>query len=107
MLFSDGVAIIADDLTGANDTALQFHLKGCSVQVLTNYKDIEKTHENTQVWAVSTESRNIEPDEAKARAKEATTSLINNLGVEYIYKKVPSLPVTREHRFMNLIFRLF
>ena len=40
MLFSDGVAIIADDLTGANDTALQFHLKGCSVQVLTNYKDV-------------------------------------------------------------------
>lgn len=90
MLFSDGVAIIADDLTGANDTALQFHLKGCSVQVLTNYKDIVKTHENTQVWAVSTESRNIDPDEAKARAKEATTALINSLGVEYIYKKVDS-----------------
>lgn len=90
MLFSDGVAIIADDLTGANDTALQFHLKGCSVQVLTNYKNIEKTYEDTQVWAVSTESRNIEPEEAKERAKEATESLLKNLGIEYLYKKVDS-----------------
>ena len=90
MLFSDGVAIIADDLTGANDTALQFHLKGCNVQVLTNYKNIEKTHDDTQVWAVSTESRNIEPDEARERAKEATTSLLNNLGVEHLYKKIDS-----------------
>ena len=88
MLFSDGIAILADDLTGANDTALQFHLKGCSKQVLTNYKEISKTIEHTQVWAVSTESRNIEPEEARQRAKEATSALVNNLNIEHIYKKI-------------------
>ena len=90
MLFSDGIAILADDLTGANDTALQFHLKGCSTQVLTNYKEISKTIEHTQVWAVSTESRNIEPEEARQRAKEATSALVNNLNIEHIYKKIDS-----------------
>lgn len=90
MLFSEGVAILADDLTGANDTALQFHLKGCSTQVLTNYKSIIKTAEHTQVWAISTESRNIEPEEAKERTKEATTAILQNLNVEHIYKKIDS-----------------
>ena len=27
------IGIIADDLTGANDTALQFHLRGCNTQI--------------------------------------------------------------------------
>lgn len=31
---SNIVGIIADDLTGANDTALQFHLKGANTQIL-------------------------------------------------------------------------
>jgi uncharacterized protein YgbK (DUF1537 family) len=90
MLFSDGVAIISDNLTGANDTALQFHLKGCKVQVLTKYKDIIKTNSDIQVWAVSTESRNIDSEEARIKAKEATTTLLKNFGVEHIYKKIDS-----------------
>ena len=64
MILTDGVAILADDLTGANDTALQFHLKGCSTQILTNYKEIPQSLAHTQVWAVSTESRNINADKA-------------------------------------------
>ncbi len=90
MLFSDGIAILADDLTGANDTALQFHLKGCSTQILTNFKDIPHTLAHTQVWAISTESRNIDADEARKRAKEATSSILKNLNVEHIYKKIDS-----------------
>ena len=90
MLFADGVAIIADDLTGANDAALQFHLKGCNAQVLTNYKMIENNSENTQVWAISTESRNINADEAKTRVKEAVTSILEKLNVEHLYKKIDS-----------------
>lgn len=90
MLFADGVAILADDLTGANDTSLQFHLKGCSTQILTNFKDMPPSLAHTQVWAISTESRNIDPDEAKKAAKEATASILKNLNVEYIYKKIDS-----------------
>ncbi|MCR5260756.1 MAG: four-carbon acid sugar kinase family protein [Candidatus Gastranaerophilales bacterium] len=90
MLFSDGVAIIADDLTGANDTALQFHIKGCTTKVLTNYKSIDSISENTQVWAVSTESRNIDSETAKQRAKEATADILQKFNVEYLYKKIDS-----------------
>lgn len=34
MIFTDIVGIIADDLTGANDTALQFHLRGANTRIL-------------------------------------------------------------------------
>ncbi len=37
---SDIVGIIADDLTGANDTALQFKLNGADTNILLN-KNIE------------------------------------------------------------------
>lgn len=90
MLFSEGVAIIADDLTGANDTALQFHIKGCSTQVLTNYDEIPQVLAHTQVWAVSTESRNIDADEAKERAKSTASAIIKNLQTDNIYKKIDS-----------------
>lgn len=91
MLFSDGVAILADDLTGANDTALQFHLKGCSTQILMNFNAIQTAAlAHTQVWAISTESRNMEPDEARQVAKDAAASILNNLNAEYIYKKIDS-----------------
>lgn len=90
MILTDGVAILADDLTGANDTALQFHLKGCSTQILTNYKEIPQALAHTQVWAVSTESRTIEPEDARERAKAATKAVLANLNVEHLYKKIDS-----------------
>ena len=34
MLLTNNIAIIADDLTGANDTALQFMMRGCNTQIL-------------------------------------------------------------------------
>ena len=38
MIFTDIVGIIADDLTGANDTALQFHLRGANTRIYTSKK---------------------------------------------------------------------
>ena len=90
MILTDGVAILADDLTGANDTALQFHLKGCSTQILTNYKEIPQSLAHTQVWAVSTESRTIEPEDARERAKAATKAVLANLNIEKQKKKIDS-----------------
>ena len=58
------VAIIADDRTGANDSALQFQQQGAAVQILLDTKNEPVNLENTQTWAISTESRNIEPVEA-------------------------------------------
>lgn len=90
MLFSEGLAILADDLTGANETALQFLVKGCSTKILTDYNSIPKETGKTQVWAISTESRNIEPEEAKQKSYDATKAVLNNLHAEHLYKKTDS-----------------
>ena len=63
MIINSTIAgIIADDLTGANDTALQFHLHGANTQILLN-TDLEPYNvKGTQTWALSTESRNVAPE---------------------------------------------
>ena len=60
MIFnSNVVGIVADDLTGANDTALQFQLKGANTQILLDEDNAPVNLKTTQTWAISTESRNI------------------------------------------------
>ena len=59
---SNIVGIIADDLTGANDTALQFHLKGANTQILLSDELEPLNVIGTQTWAISTESRNVDPE---------------------------------------------
>ena len=78
---STTVAIIADDLTGANDTALQFHLKGANTQILLS-EDIDPINaKNTQTWALSTESRNIEPHEAFQKALRAAQFFVEKINL--------------------------
>jgi len=89
-LKSKTIGIIADDLTGANDTALQFHLKGCNIQILLDYNIDPAGKHNTQAWAVSTETRNKPPEEAHETVFKATRRLIENFNAEYIYKKIDS-----------------
>lgn len=89
-LKSNTIGIIADDLTGANDTSLQFHLKGCNTQILLDYSTAPLGKANTQAWAISTETRNKSAEESIEVAKSATNALIKNLNVEYIYKKIDS-----------------
>ena len=38
MFVSNSIGIVADDLTGADDTALQFHLRGANTQIVLDYK---------------------------------------------------------------------
>ena len=53
MIFSDIVGIIADDLTGANDTALQFKLNGADTNILLN-DNIDNIQEHIpQAWSSS------------------------------------------------------
>ena len=89
-LKSKTIGIIADDLTGANDTALQFHLKGCNIQILLDYTIEPSGKSNTQAWSISTETRNKTPEEAYKIVTDATEKLINNFNAEYIYKKIDS-----------------
>lgn len=90
MLIANIIGIIADDLTGANDTALQFHAKGCNTEILIDYKEVHKLRPNVGALAVSTESRNIDPQTAAAKTYEACVALKENFGVELFYKKIDS-----------------
>ena len=63
---------MADDLTGALDTALQFQKVGLKTIVSSrpNVWPVE-----SQVTAITTETRHIGPDQAAARVKESARLL--------------------------------
>lgn len=90
MIFSNLVGIIADDLTGANDTALQFKLRGANTKILLSSDYVPQNKGETEVWALSTESRNIEPWEAVSRVEKAVNLFVNNFSFDYYYKKIDS-----------------
>ena len=64
------LVIIADDLTGALDTGVQFSKKNMSVIVTTDLNfNFEEISKETDVIVIDTESRHIPADEAKERVK--------------------------------------
>ncbi len=90
IISSNTVGIIADDLTGANDTALQFQLNGTDTNILLN-TEIEPVSSNIrQAWAISTESRNITPQEAFEKVKQATQLFVDKINPDFFYKKIDS-----------------
>ncbi len=90
MFISNNIGIIADDLTGADDTSLQFHLRGANTQILLDYSVIPENKISTQVWAIPTETRNSDAPTAYERVKQATNVLAETYNVEYFYKKMDS-----------------
>ncbi len=90
MFISNNIGIIADDLTGANDTALQFHIRGANTQIILDTDIFPENKNNTQVWAIPTETRNVDAPTAYEKVKKATKVLADNLCVEYFYKKIDS-----------------
>ena len=90
MIISNIVGIIADDLTGANDTALQFKKRNARIKILLNGLNSPENDLNTEVWAVSTESRNIESSVAREKIVNVLESLNKNLNLEFFYKKIDS-----------------
>lgn len=90
MIFSDLVGIIADDLTGANDTALQFHQRGASTKILLDSECAPCVKAGTEVWALSSESRNVPVDEAVQRVEKAVKTFTENFSFDYFYKKIDS-----------------
>ena len=87
---SNIIGIIADDLTGANDTALQFHLKGANTQILLSDEIEPLNVVNTQTWAISTESRNVEPEIAYEKVTKAAKMMADKLNPDFFYKKIDS-----------------
>ena len=90
MFISNNIGIIADDLTGADDTALQFHLRGANTQILLDDSVVPENKVSTQVWAIPTETRNTDAHGAYERVKQAAKILVDTYNVEYFYKKMDS-----------------
>ena len=90
MILSDLVGIIADDLTGANDTALQFQQRGASTKILLDAECEPKVKAGTEVWALSSESRNVPVEVAISRVERAVTTFTENFSFDYYYKKIDS-----------------
>ena len=90
MLTSNNIGIVADDLTGANDTALQFHIRGANTQILLNPEILPENRLSTQVWAMQKKKKNLPPSEAYERVKSTVELLKDKLGIEFFYKKIDS-----------------
>ncbi|MGE6604913.1 four-carbon acid sugar kinase family protein [Halomonas sp. NPDC076908] len=88
------LAIIADDLSGALDTAAPFAARGADARVVISLEALAKTLDTWQgqlpeVIAVNTESRHLPADEAASRVTEAVR-LLKRAHPQQWFKKVDS-----------------
>lgn len=92
------VGIVADDLTGACDTALQFFSTHAETHVLVDLArgrvdetmSAQESQGSNVVWSVNTSTRNGTPYEAEARVRQAVALYRDRFGIEHFYKKVDS-----------------
>jgi len=82
------LGIIADDLTGANDTGVQFAKVGLITLVLWDLEKMDASVEH-DVVVVDTESRGDRKEEAYRKAF-AGTSALKKVGASLFYKKIDS-----------------
>lgn len=83
------LGVIADDITGANDTAVQFAKHNISSFVCIDFNKTVLGEEIADVVVVDTDSRDIAPDEAYQKVT-AVCQAFKDSGVKNIYKKVDS-----------------
>ena len=85
------LAVIADDLTGANDAGVQFAKQGLKVQVFLNDLMKKDPGFSPEVMVLDTDSRAASPAEAFARV-QATGGLVRKMAAvqPLIFKKIDS-----------------
>ncbi|SDH02594.1 four-carbon acid sugar kinase family protein [Propionivibrio dicarboxylicus] len=85
------VGVIADNLTGANDSGVQFKKYGLNTRVILPSipENISEHIADTDIVVVSTETRRMSPEESYARVYEIAKQLLN-LKFDHYYKKVDS-----------------
>lgn len=88
---SNYIGIIADDLTGANDTSLQLFLRGCKTQVAFGEDISIDENLRTEVFAMSTETRNVDAKTAHEKVLNVSENILKKYNFEYIYKKIDSV----------------
>ena len=84
------INIVADDLTGAGDSGLQFHNCGLRVLILRNPEKIKDYTSDYDVISLDIDSRNRSHKEAIRRAKYGATKLGSLRPSALTYKKVDS-----------------
>lgn len=82
------LAVIADDLTGANDTALQFAKRNIKSSVEINFMKMEDV-EDKEVIVVDTDSRDLDKELSYKKVKDICEK-ISKYDIKCIYKKVDS-----------------
>jgi uncharacterized protein YgbK (DUF1537 family) len=90
------IYIIADDLTGANDTGVQFAKHGYTTRVVIasetispNLSDFGNLAKDTEVLVIDTETREIEAITARERVRLVLENL-NPTDKDIVYKKIDS-----------------
>jgi uncharacterized protein YgbK (DUF1537 family) len=82
------IVVIADDLTGANDTGLQFAKKGfCTVSLLDPVH--QESAQDADVWVINAETRSLDRKDAYEKNK-AIAEGMNLAEIPYVYKKIDS-----------------
>lgn len=82
------IAIIADDLTGANDSGLQFASYGLTTKVFLG-EPSEALMRDAPVAVIDTETRGLEPPEVTA-VISAVANRVRAIGADHVYKKIDS-----------------
>jgi uncharacterized protein YgbK (DUF1537 family) len=83
------ILVVADDLTGAVDTGVQFSRRKLKTVVITGKEYLRKSLKECDVLVVDTESRFDEVDSAYRKAFE-TGKIAKSENIKYIYKKLDS-----------------
>lgn len=83
------MAIIADDLSGANDTAIVFRKQGIKSCVINYPEGLDYQLKDCELLSVSTNTRDL-GQEAAVLAVKNTAEALKSKGVRRIYKKIDS-----------------
>ncbi|MEJ8546951.1 four-carbon acid sugar kinase family protein [Brevibacillus borstelensis] len=82
------IVVIADDLTGANDTGVQFAKKGFRTVSLFDPAE-QQSGQAADVWIINAETRSLDPAEAYAKSKGLAADLHLST-IPCVYKKIDS-----------------
>lgn len=83
------IAIIADDLTGANDTGVQFCQHGFRTMVIIDAANVGQVGQDKDVWAINADTRHLTAEEAYRRVYDLALKL-KQAALGRIYKKIDS-----------------
>jgi uncharacterized protein YgbK (DUF1537 family) len=82
--------IIADDLTGANDTGIQFRQQGFDTIVLTDLESFDSAFLRFDATCVDTDTRRLPAEPVLPRMEEVIRTISGRASQATIYKKVDS-----------------